>query len=72
MGTLQLEDGTSRLENAYERVVTAEGNLPAQQMVEDVFEVCDRDWRGIGQIPLSGWRLSPRYQERSRLASVPT
>jgi hydrogenase expression/formation protein HypD len=60
---MQLEAGTARLENAYPRVVNAAGNVPAQQMVEDVFEVCDRQWRGIGEIPLSGWRLSDRYQE---------
>ena len=59
----QLEAGTAELENAYPRVVTVEGNIPAQQMVEDIFEVCDRQWRGIGEIPLSGWRLSDRYQE---------
>ena len=32
-------------------------------MLEDVFEVCDRQWRGIGEIPLSGWRLSDRYAD---------
>ncbi len=60
---LQLEAGTAVLENAYPRVVSAEGNLPAQRMIEDVFEVCDRQWRGIGEIPESGWRLSRRYRE---------
>jgi len=55
---LQLEEGRANLENAYPRVVTSEGNLPAQRMVKEVFEVCDRQWRGIGEIPLSGWRLS--------------
>ena len=59
---VQLESGTARLENAYDRVVTEEGNLPAQQMLDDVFEVCDRQWRGIGEIPASGWRLSDRYR----------
>ena len=60
---LQLEEGRAELENAYPRVVTAEGNVPAQAMVEDVFEVCDRQWRGIGEIPVSGWRLSERYRD---------
>ncbi len=59
---VQLESGTARLENAYERVVTEAGNLPAQQMLDDVFDVCDRQWRGIGEIPASGWRLSDRYR----------
>jgi hydrogenase expression/formation protein HypD len=60
---LQLEAGEARLDNAYARVVTAEGNEPAQRMVADVFEVCDRQWRGIGMIPASGWRLSDRYRD---------
>jgi hydrogenase expression/formation protein HypD len=59
---VQLESGKAQLENAYARVVSDEGNLPAQQMVADVFEVCDRQWRGIGEIPASGWRLSERYR----------
>ena len=58
---VQLEAGTAELDNAYARVVTEAGNEAAQQMVEDVFEVCDRQWRGIGEIALSGWRLSQRY-----------
>ena len=57
----QLEEGRAELENAYPRVVDADGNTSAQRMVEDVFEVCDRRWRGIGEIPASGWRLSNRY-----------
>ncbi len=57
----QLEAGRHELDNAYARVVSAEGNGPAQRMVGDVFEVCDRTWRGIGEIPSSGWRLSERY-----------
>jgi hydrogenase expression/formation protein HypD len=60
---LQLESGTAELENAYPRVVSDAGNLPAQQMIEDVFEVCDRRWRGIGEIPRSGWRLSEAYRD---------
>jgi hydrogenase expression/formation protein HypD len=59
---LQLEAGVARLENAYPRVVSDAGNVPAQEMVEDVFELCDRNWRGIGEIPQSGWRLSGRYR----------
>lgn len=57
----QLESGTAELENAYRRVVTDEGNLAAQEMVEEVFEVCDRQWRGIGEIPQSGWRLATKF-----------
>lgn len=61
--TAQLVEGRAELDNAYPRVVTEQGNLPAQQMVDDVFAVCDRRWRGIGMIPASGWCLSERYAE---------
>jgi hydrogenase expression/formation protein HypD len=60
---IQLENGEARLENAYPRAVAAAGNGPAQAMLEDVFEVTDRKWRGIGTIPLSGWHLSERYAD---------
>jgi len=60
---LQLESGRHELENAYQRAVKDEGNVPAQAMLADVFEVTDRAWRGIGMIPNSGWRLSPAYRE---------
>ena len=60
---VQLEAGAAELENAYARAVSADGNLPAQKVLADVFEVTDRTWRGIGSIPLSGWRLSERYRD---------
>jgi hydrogenase expression/formation protein HypD len=60
---IQLEEGRHELENAYPRVVPAEGNKTAMAMLEDVFEVTDRTWRGIGMIPASGWKLSERYAE---------
>jgi hydrogenase expression/formation protein HypD len=58
----QLEAGEHTVENAYPRAVTAEGSPAARAMLEDVFEVTDRAWRGIGMIPASGWRLSPKYR----------
>jgi hydrogenase expression/formation protein HypD len=60
---LQLEQGRHELENAYARAVPAAGNPVARRMLEDVFEVTDRSWRGIGMIPGSGWRLSDAYRE---------
>ncbi len=60
--TLQaLEEGRWGVENQYSRVVTREGNVAAQQLVRQVFEVCDRQWRGIGTIPRSGYRLRPEF-----------
>jgi hydrogenase expression/formation protein HypD len=53
----QLEAGRAEAENAYPRAVTFEGNRPAQDVLRRVFEDCDRAWRGIGVIPMSGWRL---------------
>lgn len=58
----QLERGEAALENAYQRVVSPEGNLAAQRVLDEVFEVTDRTWRGIGPIADSGWRLRGEYQ----------
>lgn len=60
---LQLEAGEARLDNAYERAVTFEGNTAARKMCEEVFDVCDRAWRGIGVIPKSGWKLASAYAD---------
>jgi hydrogenase expression/formation protein HypD len=60
---LQLEEGRAEVENAYPRAVRSGGNPVAQAVLADVFEVCDRPWRGIGVIPASGWRLSARYRD---------
>jgi len=59
----QLESGEARVENAYERVVTLEGNQPAQKLLREVFEEVDRAWRGIGVIPKSGWQLREAYRD---------
>ncbi len=56
-----LEAGRVEIVNAYSRAVTFEGNLPAQKIIHQVFEECDRKWRGIGTIPMSGWRLRPEF-----------
>jgi len=60
---VQLEAGRHEVENAYERIVTYDGNRAAQKLLAEVFEVTDRAWRGIGVIPRSGWRLSADYRE---------
>ncbi|HMD62297.1 MAG TPA: hydrogenase formation protein HypD [Opitutaceae bacterium] len=53
----QLEAGRAEVENAYARVVRPEGNPCARAIVGEVFEVVDRNWRGLGLIPGSGWSL---------------
>ncbi len=57
----QLEAGRVDIENSYPRAVTFEGNKPAQETIEKVFRECDRKWRGIGTIPMSGWELRPEF-----------
>jgi len=60
--TLQaLEKGEAAVQNAYPRVVTERGNIHAQQLISTYFEPCDRNWRGIGMIPMSGWALRPEF-----------
>lgn len=58
-----LEQGRAELRNAYPRAVNAVGNTVAQDTLREVFVVTDRQWRGIGMIPRSGWTLSPRYAQ---------
>ena len=57
----QLEEGRAGVENEYRRSVRPEGNPAARRAVEQVFEVCDRNWRGLGEIPASGLRLRPEF-----------
>jgi hydrogenase expression/formation protein HypD len=63
MAVRQLEAGRHTVENAYARVVSDDGNPAAQALIAQVFEECDRKWRGIGSIPASGWRLRPGLRE---------
>ena len=63
MTVRQLEAGTHTVENAYPRIVTREGNQAAQAMLKRVFRPVDRNWRGVGTIPLSGWGLQPEFAE---------
>jgi len=57
----QLETGRTEVENAYSRAVRTEGNTHARTIVETVFEIADRDWRGIGVIPQSGLAVREKY-----------
>jgi hydrogenase expression/formation protein HypD len=59
----QLEAGTHAVENQYPRVVNREGNRVAQDLVNNVFEVCDRKWRGVGSIPKSGYKLRDEFRQ---------
>ncbi len=58
----QLEAGRAEVENQYSRVVRREGNPAAQRVMRQVFDVVDRNWRGIGVIPKSGFALNAEYE----------
>jgi hydrogenase expression/formation protein HypD len=62
MAVRQLESGRAEVENQYARIVRREGNAGAREAIGRVFEVIDRQWRGIGTIPMSGYGLRPAYQ----------
>jgi hydrogenase expression/formation protein HypD len=63
MAVQQLEKGEWKVENQYARSVQREGNRMAQDTIQQVFAVSDRAWRGIGNIPQSGYEVNARYQE---------
>ncbi len=58
----QLESGTISVENQYARSVRREGNIAAQHIVRDVYEVTDQEWRGFGVVSDGGLQLRGRYQ----------
>lgn len=61
MAVAQLEEGRAEVENQYVRSVRREGNRPAQELVDRVFHLVDRAWRGIGEIPSSGLGLRDEF-----------
>jgi hydrogenase expression/formation protein HypD len=58
----QLEAGRAEVENQYTRSVRREGNVPARQLIGQVFRVVPRKWRGVGEIPQSGLGLNEAYK----------
>ena len=58
----QLEKGEYKVENQYTRIVKKKGNKEAMKVIAEVFEITNRDWRGIGTIPMSGYELKPKYR----------
>ena len=63
MAIMQLEKGEYKVENQYARSVQREGNRMAKETIKEVFEVSDRVWRGIGEIPLSGYEVNEQYKQ---------
>ena len=69
----QLESGSAEVENQYARGAREEGNPIARELVDEVFELTDRTWRGMGSIPSSGLRIRPEYaaHDAERIFEVP-
>ncbi|MBW2690065.1 MAG: hydrogenase formation protein HypD, partial [Deltaproteobacteria bacterium] len=67
----QVVAGEARVENQYNRVVKADGNRKAQEILKQVFEPCDASWRGIGDIPDSGLQLRPNYARFDAARQLP-
>jgi hydrogenase expression/formation protein HypD len=67
----QLETGRAEVENAYGRAVADGGNPRAQAVIEDVFGECDREWRGMGRIPRSGWAIREAYRAHDAESRFP-
>jgi len=58
----QIENSESKVEIAYRRGVRPEGNQQALKLMEEVFETCPAEWRGIGEVPDSGLKVRKEYQ----------
>jgi hydrogenase expression/formation protein HypD len=68
MAVQQLENGLYQVQNQYARAVNRQGNILAKETIHEVFEVSDRTWRGIGNIPCSGYEVAETYSKyNSRL-----
>lgn len=59
----QLEENRYAVENQYTRVVKEAGNIPAQALMQKVFNVVNRNWRGLGEIANSGLALNADYDD---------
>ncbi len=68
----QLEAGRCEVQNQYERSVVREGNRTARQLLERVFEVVDRPWRGLGMVPRGGLALRPEFAALDAERRFPT
>ncbi|HZZ29816.1 MAG TPA: hydrogenase formation protein HypD [Pirellulales bacterium] len=58
----QLEAGSATVENQYSRAVQRSGNLESKKLIDEIFEITDRKWRGVGIIPKSGYKLKYEYR----------
>jgi hydrogenase expression/formation protein HypD len=71
MLVIQIESNQPKVEIAYTRVVTSEGNIKAQQMLNEVFELRDDWWRGLGVLPKSGLKVREKYANYDAEVMIP-
>ena len=71
MLVIQIENSDQKVENAYTRVVKPEGNIKAQQMLDEVFELRDDWWRGLGVLPKSGLKIREKYNDFDAETQIP-
>lgn len=67
----QINDGKSEIQNEYKRAVRKEGNVNALALLDEVFEPCDTEWRGIGLIPESGLKIKKKYSDFDAKLNIP-
>ena len=67
----QCVEGRAEVEIAYARAVTRQGNRKAQGLLDEIFQVEDAEWRGIGPIPESGYGIAGRYAHRDAALAFP-
>lgn len=65
------ETGQAEVVNAYGRSVRADGNRTAQALLEQVFQVTDGEWRGLGRLPNSALALRPAFAHRDAVCAFP-
>ena len=66
----QVNSGNPTVENCYKRSVKENGNELAKDLMNEVFEVCDSEWRGLGIIPDSGLKVREEYKELDALRNI--
>ena len=59
----QIANGEAKIENAYSRAVEENGNVAAMATINEVFDVCDAEWRGLGVIAGSGYKIKSEYEK---------
>ena len=67
----QIESGKQRVEIQYRRAVKPEGNIKAREMLDEVFELRDDWWRGLGILPASGYGIRPKYASFDAEKEIP-